>query len=344
MNPTIKRSTLADVATLAGVSLGSASRALSVPDEVKPATLAKVNQAVAQLGYVRNGAAQALASKRTRTIAAIYPSLDNPIFASSVNALQKRLWKDGYQLLIASHEYDVKRELFAVRTMIERGVDGIILVGTDHDPAIFDMLSRRQIPHLLTWSSNPSSQSHSIGFSNHQAAYEMARLVLAKGHQKIAICSGLQENNERAKARLLGALQAINQAGYSVPENYRVEEPLTLEGGRLGFNKLWALEKRPTVIIFGNDLQAMGAIDQARQIGLRIPEDLSITGFDDNEMAALFSPALTTVHVPIHEIGIQAAEFILKLVQQESHDVPLANIALSTEVVERKSLGSPRST
>src|SRR5690606_27262623 len=142
-----RRPTLADVARLAGVSLGSASRVLSVPDQVKPATREKVEHAVAQLGYIRDGAARALASRRTHTIAAVYPTLNNPIFAHSTHAMQQALWRLGYQLLIASHEYHADDEPAVIRAIVERGVDGLIMVGTDHSEEVYTLLRRRALPY-----------------------------------------------------------------------------------------------------------------------------------------------------------------------------------------------------
>lgn len=343
MKQGFKTATLADVAALAGVSLGSASRALSIPEKVKPATLERVNQAVAQLGYVKNGAAQALASKKTLTIAAIYPTLDNPIYASSVNALQKTLWKTGYQLLIASHEYDRQREVKAVQTMVERGVDGIILVGTDHDPAIFEILNRRRLPYVLSWSTDSTTYPYCVGFSNQQASFELAQRILAKGHQKIALCTGFQAHNERTRARVAGTMQALKQKGISIPTELFIEMPLSIEGGKEGFRKIWNANQRPTVIIFGNDLQAIGAIDESSRLGVRIPQDISITGFDDIEMASLIKPSLTTIRVPINEIGVSSAQMILNLIQKsvtsKSNDVAL----FRAEVIERDSLGYPPS-
>ncbi len=339
MNPKIKRATLADVAKLAGVSLGSASRALSDPHEVKPATLEKVTQAVAQLDYVRNGAAQALASKRTRMIAVIYPSLDNPIFASSVNSLQMTLWSKGYQLLIASHEYDWDREAQTALKMIERGIDGLILVGTDHQQSVFDTLRKRQIPYVLTWSKGASEYPHCIGFSNEEAAYNMAKLVIAKGHKDIAICAGTYLHNERAKARVQGTLRALKEAGIEIDPNHIIEEQLSVEGGRQGLTRILEFKKRPTVIIFGNDAQAIGAIAKSRELGIKIPEEISVTGFDDIELASLVDPPLTTNKVPINEIGIRAAEMIVELINGEiEQSTNEADNVLPTQVIERKSL------
>src|SRR4051812_29440760 len=144
------RPTLEDVAKLAGVSLGSASRALSVPDQVKPKTLASVKRAVEQLGYVSNGAARALASKRTYTIGAVYPTMYNQAFVESLHTLQQTLWGFNYQLVLAIHEYHPEREYEVVRSIVERGVDGVVLVATSHTESVFDLIRHRRLPLVVT--------------------------------------------------------------------------------------------------------------------------------------------------------------------------------------------------
>ncbi|SFC72243.1 transcriptional regulator, LacI family [Polaromonas sp. OV174] len=336
-----RRSTLADVARLAGVSLGSASRALSVPNEVKPATLAKVQQAVAQLGYVRNGAAQALASRRTRTVAAIYPTLSNPIFSVSIHKLQQTLWKYGYQLLVASHEYEPQREIDLLRAIVERGVDAIVLVGTDHSHEVYELARQYGLPYVLTWSFDDSTYPHCVGFSYYDAAYEMAKVVVESGHTRIALCNGFEVSNERARARVAGTRAALKAAGISLRRDWVTEQPFNFEGGREAVRRFMGSEDCPTVLICGTDLQAIGAIDECRIRGIRVPEDLSITGFDDIEHAAIVVPPLTTVHVPTEKIGILAAQRIVELI--EGREMP-AFSPLETTVVIRKSLLSIQKT
>lgn len=330
-----RRSTLADVARLAGVSLGSASRALAIPDQVKPSTLARVRQAVAQLGYVRNGAAQALASRRTRTVATIYPTLSNPIFAVSINALQQTLCKHGYQLLVASHEYEPDREIDLLRAIVERGVDAIVLVGTDHPDAVFDLARQYALPYVLAWSVDESKYPHCVGFSYYDAAYRMASVVVEHGHSQIALCNGLEAGNERARARAAGTRAALKAAGLSLRHDWTTEQPFTFEGGRQAVRLFMSSGDRPTALICGTDLQAIGAIDECRIRGLRVPEDLSVTGFDDIEHAAIVVPPLTTVHVPTEKIGVLAALRIVGLLEGTAmRDA----VPLETAVVMRESL------
>ncbi len=329
------RPTLEDVARLAGVSLGSASRALSVPDLVKPGTLERVNRAVEQLGYVRNGPARALASRRTRTIAAIYPSLDNPIFAVSIQSLQQTLWDLGYQLLVASHDYKPERELGLLRSFVERGVDAVVLVGTDHDDAVFELLGQYQLPYVLTWSLDEANRRPCVGFSYYDAAFKMAQGVLAHGHTDIAVCPGQAYRNERVRARIAGTQAALQGAGLTLRPEWIIEQPFTFEGGRQAVRQVLGGLARPTVLICGNDLIAIGAMAECREQGIQVPGDLSITGSDDIELASMVEPQLTTVHVPKVEIGALAAHRIVSLIDGS----PALEVSpLSTRVVLRGSL------
>jgi LacI family transcriptional regulator len=329
------RATLADVARLAEVSLGSASRALSAPNQVKARTLARVRHAVEQLGYVRNGAAQALASRRTRTIAAIYPTLGNPIFAVSINSLQQTLWSFGYQLLVASHEYKPEREIEVLRAIVERGADGIVLVGTEHSDSVFALARQYGLPYVLTWASaNETRGPQCVGFSYYDAAYRMASLVIEYGHTEIALCGGLALGNERVRARIAGTRAAMEASGLSLRPEWIIEQPFSFEGGRQAIRQIMNNSGRPSVLICGTDLHAIGAIDECRDRQIGVPEELSVTGSDDIEVAALLG--VTTVRVPTVTIGVRAATRIVGLI--EGHEIS-DDGALETSIVVRDSLG-----
>lgn len=333
------RPTLADVARLAGVSLGSASRALSVPHKVKPTTLEKVTAAIAELGYIRDGTARALASRRTRTVAAIYPTLNNPIFAHSTHSMQQTLWAKGYQLLIASHEYHVDDELAVIKATLERGVDGLIIVGTQHSPDVFSLLAQLRLPYVLTWSLDDTDYPHCVGISNLDASYNLTKLALNYGHRHIAICGGPIERNERARGRRLGVISAAAEYGVSIPDQWITEQEFSYEGGKRAIQTFHALQAQPTAIMFGTDLQAIGALDECRRRGIRVPEDVSVLGFDGIEEAAMMQPALTTVCIPAHEIGVRAAKRIVELIE----DLPVQQQPpFPVEIAERASLGMPR--
>lgn len=337
MNPRReRRPTLADVARLAGVSLGSASRTLSAPDQVKPITREKVERAVMQLGYIRDGAARALASRRTHTVAAIYPTLNNPIFAHSTEAMQQTLWGLGYQLLIASHEYHMDDAPAVIRGAVERGVDGLIMVGTDHSEEIYALLHQRQLPYVLTWSTDETPYPHCVGISNFRAMYDLAHVVLDHGHRDIAVCGGYTVHNERARSRRNGVLAAMAERGLAMPEEWMLETPLSYQAGRDAFRRLWSLPRRPTAILFGTDLQAIGALYEARRMGVNVPDEVSILGFDNIEEGEFMQPALSTIRMPAREIGRLAAQRMVDLIEGRE---PAAASPLEHSVLLRESLG-----
>lgn len=330
---------LADVARLARVSSATVSRALSHPHKVKPATLARVKQAVQTLGYVAHGAARALASRRTRTVGAVIPTLDNAIFANTTHALQKTLDEAGYTLLLACHEFDPAVEARATRELIERGVDALVLLGTTHDPSVFRMIATHQLPYVLTWALDASGRHPCVGFDNRAAAMRVARHLLELGHARIAMIAGVTAANERARERVAGVREALAARGLELrPEHYR-EKPFTLAAGREGLREVLAASERPTAVVCGNDVLAIGALAECRAQGIAVPEELSITGFDDMEIASVVTPPLTTVRLPTAELGSHAARHLLARLAGE----PAAlRTELPVELVVRESTAPPR--
>ena len=302
---------LDDVARVAGVSLATASRALSSPELLKPGTLARVREAARLLGYVAHGAARALASRRTHTVGAVIPTLDNPIFAHSTQALQRALGEQGYQLLLGSHEYDSEREVQVTRALLERGVDGLVLVGTDHSPELYQLLLGFRIPHVLTWSLDESGHHDCVGFNNREAAARVAQYLYDLGHREFAMISGLTEHNDRARDRITGVREALAARGIELAPQRLVETPFSVQSGREALRALLRFAPRPSAVVCGNDVLAQGVMIEAHALGIVVPHALSVTGFDDIELAAQAPPGLTTVRIPTAEIGRRVAQHIL---------------------------------
>ena len=335
--PTAK---LSDVARLANVSTATVSRALTLPHKVNGATLARINQAVQDLGYVAHGAARALATRRTHTIGAIIPTLDNAIFANTTHALQKALDEAGYTLLLACNEFDPEIEMRATRALIARGVDGLVLVGTTHHPDLFATIEAHGVPYVLSWALDKDGRHPCVGFDNRGAAMRLVKYLVELGHRRFAMISGLTANNERALERRDAVREALAARGIALPPSRLVEEPFTLNAGREGLAQvLHGREAPPTAVICGNDVLAIGAIAECHARGLRVPQDISVTGFDDMEIAALINPSLTTVRFPTRELGSLAAQHLLARLGAKT--VPLCR-ELPVELVVRESTAPPR--
>lgn len=329
---------LSDVARVAGVSLATASRALSASEQVRPETLERVRDAVRMLGYVAHGAARALASRRTHTVGAVIPTLDNAIFANSVNALQTMLNEGGFTLLLASHGYDLKVEVQVTKALVERGVDGLVLVGTDHDHELYQLVNALKIPYVLTWSLDDSGRHPCIGFDNREAAIQVTRFLLDLGHREFGVISGHTMNNDRARNRVAGVRDALEAHGLSLPQSRIVEKAYSLTSGREGLRQLMAGPRRPTAVICINDVLAIGAVIECEALGLSVPGDVSITGFDDMEIAAHVGPGITTIHLPTAELGRAAANHIISRLAEG--DVPRCT-KLPVELIVRGSTAAP---
>lgn len=304
-----RRVKLLDVARHAGVSPATVSRAIAQPDLVSPETLARVRSSAAHLGYVPDGAARALASGRTMTIGAVVPTLDSAVFSRTLQAMQVKLARHGYQLLVASHDYSAAAEAEAVRTLLARGVDGLMLVGAERPAATWELLQGAGVAVVLTWCSD--DRFSSVIVDNEKAGRLAAQHLIELGHTRIGAVVGAQQFNDRQRARLAGIRAALSEAGLDLPDWRITEQPLTLAGGRAGCSVMLALDEPPTALIGGIDILAIGCIEEAHSRGLAVPDAFSVVGIDNIEMSAHIFPSLTSVHLPVGRIGEVAADCLL---------------------------------
>lgn len=335
---TVPAPTLEDVARKAGVSTATVSRCFNTPDRVVLATREKVFRIVKELEYTPHFGGRALASNRSNTIGAVIPTMDNAIFARALQAFQEALAEAGVTLLVASSCYDPERELEQIRALVGRGADGLLLIGAARPEESYNFLARRNIPHVIAWSYHANSTNYYAGFDNEKAAFKLAELVIEYGHHNIAMITGLTHSNDRAADRIMGVRKALDKAGLQGDQMELIETTYSLEGGAKAMEKLMQHSPRPTAVICGNDVLAVSAIIKARQLGLNVPEDVSVTGFDDIDLAMVVEPTLTTVHVPHKRMGQAAAQLILNLRDKKAE---CHSVELETHIVVRESLGKP---
>lgn len=328
--------TLDDVARSANVSNATVSRCLNSPDQVSVKTREKVLKIVKELGYTPNFGAQALAAKRTNTFGAIVPTMNNAIFAAGLQAFQEELGRNGATLLLASSSYDAQAEEEQIHSLVSRGADGLLLIGTQRSEQIYRFLEDREIPFVITWSYQEDKNRSCVGFDNFEASYALATKALNLGHKKFAIISAHTASNDRANNRVKGIKAALEYHGIETKNLHCIECEYSIQNGAENFKVLMEQDDRPTIIMCGNDVLAAGAVKQAHAMGLKIPDDVSITGFDNIELASVIEPALTTVHVRHKKMGMLAAQVLLKQIEDKSY---CENIKLETRIVEGRSLG-----
>lgn len=331
---------LRDVAQRAGVSMATASRVMNQPELVRPPLRQRVADAARELRYVPNPAARALARRRTMRIGAVIPTVDNTIFSHFITAITRRMRSDGYSLLVSFDEFDPGLEASEIRALVAAGIDGMILVGESRDADLFALLESSRIPVVLTNIVTTTPGRICVGDDNRGGAEMIARYLLDLGHRHIGIVDAPAALNDRAALRIAGVRASLSARGLAVPDAAVVERRYGIPDGRDGLRALLSACPDTTAVICGNDVLAIGAILEARAMGLRVPEDLSISGFDGLELATQLELGLTTVAVPMAEMGLKSAEVMLGLIAGKS---PPSATTLTHELIVRGSTGRPRS-
>jgi LacI family transcriptional regulator len=332
--------TLSDVAVFAQVSTATVSRCLNFPDQVSDVTKDKVMAAVRMLRYSPNFGAKAMAARRTNTIGAIIPTMENAIFARGLQAFQDELRRHGFTMLVASTSYNSEIEEEQIRALVSRGADALLLIGHERSTEIYKFLEAQGVPFVATWAFDAAATRPSVGFDNVAAMQNLASKAIAMGHKSMAMISAETTHNDRAHGRLLGIKNAMSIAGIDPGSLIVHETAYSIENGEIGFEKVMQAQPRPTVVFCGNDVLALGALRRAAQMGLNVPDDVSITGFDDLEIAQIAHPPLTTVHVPHREMGRRAAHALVGMVKDSK---PIESVELEANLVLRMTLGpAPR--
>jgi LacI family transcriptional regulator len=328
-----------DVARQAAVSAATVSRVLNHPEIVRPELRDKVTRAIASLSYTRDSAARALKSGRMRTIGAIVPTLGLGIFADGVEALQNRLSESGYTLFIANSQYDQRRELQELQSLIERGIDGIVLVGGSHGQELRSLIQQAGVPVITTYVSKAQGGIPAIGIDNQRATHELTQYLLELGHVRFGTIANVPPSNDRSRARLDGIQKALAEAGIHLKPSQVIRADHSLAQGRSALRQLLNDHPDTTAVICTTDTLSIGAMAEARKMGISVPQQLSITGFDDVALSAQVDPPLTTISIPAAEIGRGAADYLINAIA----GMPIPkSVQLPYRLIIRASTAPPR--
>jgi len=301
------------VAKAAKVSPSTVSRSFNHPDLVKPATRKKIDAAIKRLGYIRNRAAQAMHGKRSGTIGFIVPTVNNAIFAEVIQSFADRVEEAGFTILMTSHGYDLDREYKMLRKMLEHRVDGVALIGLDHAPETHALIAQQDIPTITIWNYDPDARLPCVGADNQLAGHLAASHLIDLGHREIGMVFPATNDNDRARSRMMGAQSALGAAGIPVPENWMRTARYSLAQAKRACIEI--LEgAQPTALLCGNDVIAQGAIYAAQNLGVRVPDDLSIIGIGGFKGSDEMEPALTTIRIPADVIGRRAGAHLVDMI------------------------------
>ena len=323
---------LEDVAKLAGVSTATVSRVLNNSGVVRTETRVRVLEAVQDLNYYPNAHARALAGKSSRALGLIVSNLENPFFLDIFRVLEQEAHANGYEVLVANTSYDPQWLRSSVHTMLERRVAGLALVVSEIEPATLDELQARGIRTVIYSVGSPKPNVLSIKVNYRLGIELIAEHLRSEGHRRMAFIGHHTS---------LAPLTQRKQAFVEVMERYAPEVTFTTcteadsyPGGRRAVREIFASDFRPTAILCANDFMAVGVLRELRDMGLRVPEDVSVAGFDNISLSEVIFPSLTTLHVPRDLIGRKIFE---SLTQKE--ETGGSEMLIQPELVLRESTG-----
>ena len=327
-----KRNTsIRDIAQETGLSVATISRVMNGSDRVSEETREKVLKACERLNYIPNPAARALSTKSYRTIAAIVPTLEHSIFARFLTAVEAELSRHGYSLVVASHGGDPEEELRVARKLLGLGVEAFVLSGADRHPALLSLLEQRSVPCVFTSVFDATADRATIGYDNFQLAALAVRALGEKGHSHIAVFHGPERESDRSRIRLEGALSA-QSSGLTVSS---FETEISTPGGAEATKAFLSEENGATAILCFSDIIALGAIFELQRSGKRVPEDISVMGFDNLDWSAHCVPPLTTINLPVDEMGRRASRALIDFIKEGTEPAPLK---LKADLVWRDSV------
>lgn len=324
-----------DVALCAGVGAMTVSRVLNNPKLVAPLTRRRVLEAIEKLGYVPNRLAQGFSSSRTGLVGVIVPTVTNLMFGDKIEALSEVLRPCGYQLLVAHNAYSLQTEEHLVESLISQRPCAMVLTGLSHTARTVKLLRQANVPTVETWNLGRQPIDLLVGFSNQNASHDMVMLLSYRGYRHIAFVHPPTIANDRAQDRLIGYRLAMREAG--LPWRPELERccDFGFANGAAALLDLLAHSRPLDAVFFANDALAAGAILACRRAGIDVPGSIGIAGFDDVDICAQLDPPLTTVRIPMREIGRQAALMLLARLNNEV--VGTSTLDLGYQIVERGS-------
>ncbi len=327
-----------DIAKAVGVSTMTVSRALRADASVAPATREAILQAVQDLGYVPDLAAGGLSSRRSRFVAILVPSLNNPHFSETVLGLSKRLDEAGLQLLIGDTDYRREREEALVHAFLSRKPEAIVLTPDGHTPRTLRLLADAGIPVIEIWEEPEQPVQHVVGFSNRRAMRALVESLAASGYRRMTFVGESDDEGTRGAARRSGYRDAIEALGLGPPRLCALgRPPVTMSDGERALDLVLGHFPDTDLVVCVSDPLAFGVASACRRRGIAVPEDLGIAGFGDFEISRVAAPSLTTAGVDPEEIADRLAKLIVEIHDAEPDPRAKRHISVPVRTYRRES-------
>jgi LacI family transcriptional regulator len=304
-------SSIKEVAREAGVSTATVSHVINNTRYVSGEVTARVEAAIAKCQYYPNAHARSLASGKSDIIGLVISDIANPFFPELVKAIEAAAFERGYDVILSNTNYNTQRTSHYVRRFIERKVAGVAIMTSEMDKSLVDELARCEVPAVFLDVGHPGAHMSNVVVDYNSGIEQAIRHLVALGHRRIAFISGSPKL--RSSRRRLEAYQRIMERLLPGEPELLFKGDFKVDGGRRAAAELLKSRAKdmPTAVIAANDLMAIGAISEIESAGLNVPADVSVIGFDDIALAAVTRPALTTVHLPLGDLGAKAVEVLL---------------------------------
>jgi LacI family transcriptional regulator len=331
--------TIYDVAREAGVSMATVSRVVNNNPNVKPQTRKKVFEAIERLGYRPNAVARGLASKKTTTVGVVIPDISNTIFSEVARGIEDIANMYHYNIILCNADKKKEKEIRVINTLLEKQVDGLLFMGGAVTDEHIQAFKTSSVPIVLCATTDENNAVASVDIDHEKAAMDAVALLIQNGHRDIAMISGTLQDPANGFARYQGYKKALEAAGIPVREDYVRIGNYRYESGLEVTKHFLELKERPTAIFAATDEMAIGAIHTLQDNGLKVPEDISVISVDNIRMASMVRPQLTTVAMPMYDIGAVSMRLLTKLMNKETKEASeLMQVILPHEVIHRNSV------
>ena len=330
--------TIKDVAKRAGVSTTTVSHVINKTRFVAEETRNAVWQAIQELHYSPSAVARSLKVNHTKTLGLLATSSEAPYFAEIIEAVEHHCFERGYTLILGNAHNDLQKQRAYLSMMAQKRVDGLLVMCSEYPDDLLKMLEEnRNIPMVvMDWGESRADFTDTVLDNAFQGGYLAGRYLIERGHRDIGAIPGQLERNTGG-GRHAGFLKALEEAGIAVRSEWIVQGDFEPESGYQAMQQILQQKQRPTAIFCGGDIMAMGAICAADEMGLRVPQDISVIGYDNVRNARYFTPALTTVHQPKAQLGEKALEMLLDRITSKREESQ--TIEVHPTLIERRSVG-----
>ena len=328
--------TLREIAKRANVSIATVSRTINCVPNLDPSLARRVRKVIEQVGYYPNTHARALVSGHSRILGLMVSETVDPFFPEILQTFEDLGFEHNYEILLSSISRDPRRMEVAVRRMIERRVEGLAVLSFENEASLVDVFRGQNLPIAVLDQEPPGPLLKTVSIDYKHGVREAVQHLAALGHTRIAMITG-PARLKTAIARAFAFQECMKEIDLEMPPHLLLEGDHTLEAGMNSLSVLAALPDRPSAVLCSNDITAIGVMRRASELGLNVPRDLSVVGFDDNQLAQFATPPLTTVQMSYVEIANAAFKVLLKSVEDRSNESSREVSAIQSNLVFRRS-------